>query len=125
MRSAAPFQRRALQMTSLIDVMFLLLLFFMLSTTFARTGELSLAVAGTASPGPDASAPVFVRLSALDLTVNGQQGPLEDLPGLIARLSPTAPRVLVSLGADVTAQRLADLLVVLRGIGGALVQVVG
>ncbi|HSF64459.1 MAG TPA: biopolymer transporter ExbD [Paracoccaceae bacterium] len=40
---AARFRRRALSLTSLVDVIFLLLIFFMLATTFTRTTDLPLA----------------------------------------------------------------------------------
>lgn len=55
-------RRRRLSMTSLIDVIFLLLLFFMLSSTFTRFAEVDIAAGrggeAVAAPVPD----VFVRL---------------------------------------------------------------
>ena len=48
---------RRLSLTSLIDVIFLLLLFFMLSSTFARFAEVDVRTggdSGTAAPKPDA-----------------------------------------------------------------------
>lgn len=61
-------------MTSLIDVIFLLLLFFMLTSTFTRFGEVPLLQAGRSA---DAEVPVdavrvFVRLSPEGATLNGQ-----------------------------------------------------
>lgn len=102
----AAFRRRRLSMTSLIDVIFLLLLFFMLSSTFSRFGEITLAAspAGAAAGGPP---PRFVQLGPQDLSVNGQP---EAIEGLAARLAETPGPVLVALRPEVTAQRLADLL---------------
>ena len=52
-------------MTSLIDVIFLLLLFFMLTSTFTRFSEVELTAAGSGTP-PQAptEAPLFLRLGA-------------------------------------------------------------
>lgn len=121
---ATPFRRRALSLTSLIDVIFLLLLFFMLSTTFTRTAELPL-VAGGGGIGAAQTAPVFLRLTADDLSVNGQSVGLEDVAQRIADLAEEQAQVIVSLAPQVNAQRLADLLAQLRSLTGLRVQVLG
>ncbi|MDV7145235.1 biopolymer transporter ExbD [Tropicimonas sp. TH_r6] len=111
MRNVAPFIRRPVALTPLIDVIFLLLLFFMLSSTFSKFGEIELRQAA-----PGASAPstvedrVFVQLGADRLTLNGADLSLDDLSARIE-----AGQVLVSLDADTSSQRLVDLLVRLRG----------
>lgn len=68
-------------MTSLIDVIFLLLLFFMLTSTFTRFGEVPLLQAGRSAETevPESVLRVFVRLSPEGATLNGQ--PVE--PGRI------------------------------------------
>ena len=105
-----PARRSGLSLTSLIDVIFLLLLFFMLTSTFTRLGELEL-TAG--SPGGSASAPpLFVQLAPESLAVNTEPVPLD---ALRARLEGREGLVLVSLAEGVTAQRLVDVLAVLRG----------
>lgn len=144
MAARAPFRRRPLSLTSLIDVIFLLLLFFMLTTTFTRTAELPL-IAATGGPGAVQDRPVFLRLGADSLSVNGQTTEIAEVTQRItsvAQISATAgtqaeaqadmqakaqaeAQVLISLGPDVTAQRLADLLAVLRGAPGLRVQVLG
>ena len=111
-------------MTSLIDVIFLLLLFFMLSTTFTRTAELPL-VAWGGGTGTAQTVPVFLRLGPDTLTVNGQPAPLDQVAAQIMALGQERPQVLVSLAPQVNAQRLADLLVRLRGASGFRVQVLG
>ena len=110
-------RRRRLSVTSLIDVIFLLLLFFMLSSTFSRFAEVELSASGAGSASAD-TPPLFVQLSPESLTVNGTSQSLEGLS-----LPEGASRVLIALKADVTAQRLTDLLVALRGIGGLSVTV--
>lgn len=61
-------------MTSLIDVIFLLLLFFMLTSTFTRFGEVPLLQAGRSADTapPESAIRVFVRLSPEGATLNGQ-----------------------------------------------------
>lgn len=56
-------RKRRLSMTSLIDVIFLLLLFFMLSSTFTRFAEIDIAAGRGGQAPTNAVAPdVFVRL---------------------------------------------------------------
>lgn len=124
MAASAPFRRRTLSLTSLIDVIFLLLLFFMLTTTFTRTAELPL-VAGGNGTSTAQTAPIFLRLAPDEVTVNGQIAPLDIVTDRIAGLGQDDPQVLVSLAPGVTAQRLADLLGVLRHQLGLRVQVLG
>lgn len=119
MRNPAPFVRRRMSMTSLIDVIFLLLLFFMLSSTFSRFGEIELSSA--TAGGSTESAPVersFVQLGETRVALNGQTVSLEALVEQVE-----TGQVLVSLDADTSAQRLVDLLVQLRGREGLTVTV--
>ncbi|MCX2721416.1 biopolymer transporter ExbD [Roseibium salinum] len=65
-----PARRRRLSMTSLIDIIFLLLLFFMLSSTFTRFGEVEFgntARGGAGGPAPD----VLIVLEEENWTING------------------------------------------------------
>jgi biopolymer transport protein ExbD len=109
--------RRRLSMTSLIDVIFLLLLFFMLSSTFTRFAEVELASAG-AGGGSPADRPVFVTLAADSLRLNGTEAMLDELPASLDALRGGAGpmTVLVATRDGVTAQRLTDLLATLRGL---------
>lgn len=117
-------QRRALSMTSLIDVIFLLLLFFMLTSTFTRFAEVELASAGSGG-ATAAKKPVFVSLSADDLRLNGTALAFPELSGALAphRADGAPLGVLVAARADVTSQRLTDLLGALRSIPGLSVTV--
>lgn len=111
-------------MTSLIDVIFLLLLFFMLSSTFTRFAEVEFASARSGG-AISSERPVFLSLAAESLRVNGSDAALDTLAeALDAHRSGNGPLgVLVSAGADVTAQRLTDLLVALRALPGVSVTV--
>ena len=121
--------RRRLSMTSLIDVIFLLLLFFMLTSTFSKFAEVEL-TAGGVGQGADVAdvAPLFLQVGDLeDLALNGQGVPIATL-GTSLRDRMTEGQMqplLVSLRAGVTAQRLTDVLVVLRSVPGLRVTVLG
>jgi biopolymer transport protein ExbD len=118
------FRRRRLSMTSLIDVIFLMLLFFMLSSTFARHGELPLVSAGSgsAAEGPP---PLFLRLAEDGLTLNGAPVELAGLPDdLSGRAQDGGLRVIVALAGPVTSQALADTLTALRKVPEAAVTVI-
>ena len=119
----AALRRRKLSLTSLIDVIFLLLLFFMLSSTFSQFSEVELATAGAGRTTAPDTRPVFVQLRADSLRVNAREVGLDALAGALAPLMDGETRALVSAGDDVTAQRLTDLLLALRGIEGLSVQV--
>ena len=106
-------RRRRLSLTSLIDVIFLLLLFFMLSSTFTRFAEVDI-VAGrggqsmTADNLPD----VFIRLGKDgDWKVNGAALSDVDTMQEIARLQEAGAKTAVLLVRDeVTSQALIDAL---------------
>ena len=121
-------RRRRLSMTSLIDIIFLLLLFFMLSSTFSRFAEVEIAAAGGGDPVQSSGTkPSFVQLGQDSLSVNGQDADLASLSETFAGISPdteTLP-VLVSLKPEVTAQRLTDVLIVLRSIDRLRINVLG
>ena len=105
-------------------MIFLLLLFFMLSSTFSQFAEVDLATAGAGQPGTSQARPIFVQLRAQSLRVNAREVTLQEVSEAIAPLIEDGEgRALVSTGADVTAQRLTDLLLALRGITGLSVQV--
>lgn len=108
-------------MTSLIDVIFLLLLFFMLTSTFTKFGEVPLSTGGASASAPtDDAAPLFLRLSEDEVTLNGETLAFDALPERLAELAgeDEDTLVLVSPAEETTSQRLVDLLVVLRGLPG-------
>lgn len=111
-------------MTSLIDVIFLLLLFFMLTSTFSKFAEIELS---SASQGAVATAapPLFLQLGAESVRLNGNTLDLAALAASPLGQAPEGTVLLVSLAADVDAQRLTDLLVALRGLPTLRVSVLG
>ena len=111
-------RRRRLSMTSLIDVIFLLLLFFMLTSTFSKYGEVRLSSAGQRRGMTDTDdvRPVFIRLGQSEVSLDGIPATFEDLEhALFAKdIGEAKPHILISPQLDVSAQRLVDLLALMR-----------
>lgn len=107
-------RKRVLSLTSLIDVIFLLLLFFMLSSTFSNYTDLDLAASSSGVPAAKQS-PVLLKLTHDRLAINGKGTSLTELATDIAPFAEdnTKRLVLVSLGPQVNAQQLVDLMVVM------------
>ena len=119
-----PRSRRRSSITSLIDVIFLLLLFFMLASTFSDRTEIEL-VAGAESLAGD-EPPLIVRLLVLadGLELNGR--PVSEAAlasSLGVELSRPNSVIAVELGDEVTTQRLVDIFLRLRAVPGARVHV--
>jgi biopolymer transport protein ExbD len=123
--SRRPFRRSRQSLTSLIDVIFLLLMFFMLSSTFARHGEIPFASAAAGAPEASETPPVFLRLTPDALTLNGDPVEIPGVPERLAALSEGAPPpIILALSGEVTSQRLVDVLVPLSTVPGATVTVI-
>jgi biopolymer transport protein ExbD len=120
------FRRRRLSLTSLIDVIFLLLLFFMLSSTFSKHGEIPFLAATQGAAPATAEPPLFLRLDGDGLSLNGVALDLARLPEAIRAQSGgnPAPRVIVAVTGTATAQALVDVLAPLARIDGLQVTVV-
>ncbi len=112
-------------MTSLIDVIFLLLLFFMLTSTFSKFSEVELSAASGGAALEPGMKPLFLQLGAAQLTLNGAAMDLDGLAAALPGADAEPVPLLISLRADVTAQRLTDLLVALRPLRGVAPTVLG
>ncbi|UWR98073.1 biopolymer transporter ExbD [Phaeobacter inhibens] len=113
-------------MTSLIDVIFLLLLFFMLTSTFSKFGEIELMAAGRGADAAERQM-LFIKLEEDSLTLNAQPADLSRIADLI-RLQPQAGDghlVLISPGEAASSQRLVDLLSQLRQVADLQAVVLG
>ncbi|MEM8848828.1 MAG: biopolymer transporter ExbD [Pseudomonadota bacterium] len=106
-------RRRALSLTPLVDVIFLLLLFFMLTSTFSRYGEIEISAAAGGGSGEALTDAAFLQLGPERILLAGREVALEELPG---RLEDR--RALIALRDGVDAQRLVDVLGVLRDVPG-------
>lgn len=122
-------RRGMITLASLADVIFLLLLYFILSSTFSRFGELEL-LSGTAGAGAAAPAErqvLFVQIAPDALTLNGAPTTTEGLRAAIAALLPEGggAQAILSLRDGVDAQAMTDVLVALRRVPGVTVTVIG
>ncbi len=100
-------------MTPLIDVIFLLLLFFMLTSTFTRFSEIQLSAAGAGAGVASEAPPLFVWLGVEGVSLNGTTLELPALRAAVTDQIEGPTTLLVSADDGVTSQRLVDLLVAL------------
>ena len=114
-----------MSLTSLIDVIFLLLLFFMLTSTFSRFADVDLTAAAAGSGAGGETPPLFLRLGADRISLNGEPVELDALSETLMSDGDAPRNLLVSLAPGVTAQRLTDLLGALRGTPGIVPTVLG
>ncbi|MBW8639300.1 biopolymer transporter ExbD [Hoeflea sp. WL0058] len=121
-------KRRRLSLTSLIDVIFLLLLFFMLSSTFTRFSEVDI-VAGRAGKQASVSKmpDVFIRLGKDNSwKVNGAELPQEAAVTELQRLEQAgAKTAVIVVREDVTSQALVDALELLANNSKLNISVAG
>ncbi|WP_018688532.1 biopolymer transporter ExbD [Ahrensia kielensis] len=122
---ATPFKRRKISMTSLIDVIFLLLLFFMLSSTFSRFSDVELN-SGAGRGSSQDIAPAFLKLTDNGLTLNGRSIKLEMLGKEVATLQVSANinGLILSVDETASAQQFVDVLTASRRLSGISLQVV-
>ena len=112
-------------MTSLIDVIFLLLLFFMLSSTFDRHGEIELMASASFGSEPSEERALFMRLSDNGMTLNGVPVNRFDLPSALAKHGGDGrTQVLLALTGEVSSQQFVGTLAVLRSLPGLDVAVI-
>ena len=104
--------------TSLIDVIFLLLLFFMLASTFSKFSEvdIELAAAGSASSSPIDHPSSELIIEASGALLNGVQVEDAGIAAALAHARPSNERLMLSVRVsdDATTQRMMDVLVMLN-----------
>ena len=115
-----------IRLTPLIDVVFILLVFFMLSSSFAQRRALELEGAGPAAGGELRGA-LLVDVRRDGLRLSGEPVSLEQLAAAVAGHVARDPgrRVLVRPGPQVTLQPLVTVLDRLGAAGVRQVSVVG
>ena len=118
--------KKRLVLTSLIDIIFLLLLFLMLTSTFSKFSEIELSIASTASEKSVSEKILFLRVSALAVNLNSDEVQINSLSKSIRSLSGnTKASLVISLDQDVTSQRLVDILGIVNNIQGLSVNLIG
>ncbi|MCY6379683.1 biopolymer transporter ExbD [Hoeflea prorocentri] len=106
-------RRKKLSLTSLIDVIFLLLLFFMLSSTFTRFAEVDIVAGRAGTPVATTKAPdIFIRLEAGDdWKINGAALDIDAAMIELQRLEDLgASTAVVVVRPQVSSQELVDAL---------------
>ena len=94
--NAQPARRRPLGMTPLIDVVFILLLFFMVATNFTRLGEVEIGLAGSGAPAVGEMDKVLLAVGPdRQVAVNGGLATLDELAAAIAAAAPSPRTVIV------------------------------
>ncbi|WP_158555123.1 ExbD/TolR family protein [Fulvimarina endophytica] len=108
--SRNPKKRAALSVTSLIDVIFLLLLFFMLTSTFVRHQQVDIAAPNAEGASGGSSPDVLLRAGADDqVTINGETVGLADIADRLAALRQAGGEtLLVTATEDAVSQTLVN-----------------
>jgi len=118
--------KKRLALTSLIDIIFLLLLFLMLTSTFSKFSEIELSIASTASEKSVSEKILFLRVSEVAVNLNTDEVQINSLSKSIRSLSGnTKASLVISLDQDVTSQRLVDILGIVNNIKGLSVNLIG
>ncbi|MBJ6371780.1 ExbD/TolR family protein [Sedimentitalea arenosa] len=114
--SGDPRPRRKPSLTPMIDVVFLLLVFFMLASRFGLDAvlPLPLASAGTAYSGP----PRLIEVDRVGLRLNGRAIQTKDLSRALQALTTSPDDAIILRGReDAPLQRVVDVATVLRASG--------
>lgn len=121
-------QRRRASITSLIDVIFLLLLFFMLASTFTRFAELEVTATTQSAGAASSSTQTAVRLMIEPRSLALNSKPVREeslLSALNAQRKGDTLSVTVRVADEVTTQRLVDILTSLAQVPGISLHLVG
>ena len=120
-------RRSLISLTPLIDVVFILLVFFMLASSFMEWRAIDLGESGPAAEAasPDAALLLLVRADGA-VVLDGQEVSAGALPGRLADLASTKAdqRLAVQPEEGVSLQRVVDILEVANGSGLGAVSLV-
>ena len=103
-------------MTAMIDVVFLLLVFFMLAARFGVEGGVELGLSGQG--GDYSGPPRLISISPSSVTLNGSDVALAELPDALAPLTSKADDIVVLRPVDgATLQQVMDVMSILQEAG--------
>ncbi|MDO5643208.1 MAG: biopolymer transporter ExbD [Paracoccus sp. (in: a-proteobacteria)] len=109
---------RRLSLTPMIDVVFLLLIFFMLASRFGIDAVLPVAGGAEGAASEWQGAPRLVQIGADDLALNGSPVAPGDLAAALAALMPeTGGAVILRPAEGADLQRVVQVVDLLRGAG--------
>lgn len=105
-------RRAVISLTPLIDVVFILLVFFMLASSFLDWRSIELGAPGDAGAGAGFEGAMLVEIRADGLRLAGHAASLEEVEARLAKRLADKPdqRVLVKPAAGVALQRAVDVL---------------
>lgn len=113
----APRQRRGLSVTSLIDIVFLLLLFFMLTSSFSHFSKTQITSAESGVMAISEHPSILAKPLNDGWLINGQPVSDSEITDFLSPyLGKGTDRILLSVSDEVSAQRLVGALEVLRGL---------
>ncbi|GAA6131114.1 ExbD/TolR family protein [Halopseudomonas sabulinigri] len=119
-------KRRGISLTPLIDVVFILLLFFMLSSDFMHWRQISLSSANETESKPDTVMLIRIENDTGELSHDGKRYALQDLPALRALVAEDPAAVYaVEAVAGVRTQTLVTVLDRLHQAGADKVSMTG
>lgn len=103
-------RRRIVSLTPLIDVVFILLFFFMLASTFVQWRSIDLGLTSAEGSSASVEGAILVRVHSGGLDLNGRPVALEDLTAAAERYLRRRDDqpVVVQAGEGVDLQRLVD-----------------
>lgn len=117
-------RRKKLSLTSLIDVIFLLLLFFMLSSTFSKFSQLKISAQGQGSGAAQQSHVDLVSVDGALIRINGQVVVVGELKSLLSQHDEADMRqAIVTTSLATTTQQLVDILIELSNVDGLAVTI--
>ncbi|MFN3133465.1 ExbD/TolR family protein [Roseibium sp.] len=120
-----PKKHRAISLTPLVDVIFLLLLFFMLSSTFTQFGQLEIG-APAAAGGSKALPKAILTVEPDRLRLNGTVVAQDDLAAEVSALTETGnDNLLVYIQGSSSTQRLVTVMLDLKSVSGLNATVAG
>ena len=114
-------QRKRITITSLIDVIFLLLLFFMLASTFSKFSEINVVTVAQSGAAKAQSTDGRVHALTIDrfhIRIDGKVVALRNLANELSQTDAKTPQTLTIevVSEDVSTQRLTDVLVALKDL---------
>ena len=111
-----PSRRTPIGLTPMIDVVFLLLVFFMLAARFTTEGAITVPLGTTTVSASDA--PRLIDVTSGALRLNGADMPLEELPTALARLlSDPSETIVLRPREGASVQRVVEVLEALTASG--------
>lgn len=108
-------KRRPVSLTSLIDVIFLLLLFFMLTSTFSKYNEFEVSASKAGGGNSTAKPNIFISLGVGAWRINGIETTADGALAVLENFGKGEEnKAIIQIHDDVTSQALVDALELLR-----------